>query len=35
MSTTEQTRLWKHFKLRLPLAIEWADVRLAQNGKRT
>jgi hypothetical protein len=34
MSTTEQTPLRKHFKLRLPLAIGWVDARLAENGKR-
>jgi hypothetical protein len=33
MSTTEQTPLCKHFKLRL-LAIELGDVRSERNGKR-
>src|SRR5713101_4523964 len=34
MSTIEQTLLGKHFKLRLTLAIELVDVRLAAKGTR-
>ena len=33
MSPTEQTPLCKQFNLRLPLAIEWVDVRLAQTAR--
>jgi hypothetical protein len=33
MSTSEQTFTCKRFKLRLPLAIEWVYVRMAQDGK--
>jgi uncharacterized protein YjbJ (UPF0337 family) len=32
MSTTEQTPVCKHFKLRMPLALELGDVRLERNG---
>jgi hypothetical protein len=31
MSTTEQTSLCKHFKLRLPLAIEWVERPLGEK----
>ena len=34
MSPAEQTPVCKHFKLHLPLAIEWVDARLKLNGKR-
>jgi hypothetical protein len=34
MSATEQTPVCKHFKLHLPLVIEWVDIRLKRNGKR-
>ena len=34
MLTAEQTLACKHFKLHLPLAIGWVDVRLERNGER-
>jgi hypothetical protein len=34
MWTIEQTYVCKHFKLHLPLVIEWVDIRSKRNRKR-